>query len=86
MDRMGGLWFDVQCYSVCDLLSLNSLLSPYIWLTWKVATLAWNIFYQAWPDGSRVDAWSQLEVVVREGDMKVRSVLHFVLWGSCAAC
>lgn len=29
---------------------------------------AWD---KAWPDGSRVDAWSQLEVVVREGDMKV---------------
>ena len=28
-------------------------------------------FMQAWPDGSRVDAWSQLEVVVREAGMKV---------------
>ncbi|CAL1161903.1 unnamed protein product [Cladocopium goreaui] len=26
---------------------------------------------QAWPDGGRVDAWSQLEVVVREAGMKV---------------
>ena len=26
---------------------------------------------QAWPDGGRVDAWSQLEVVVCEAGMKV---------------
>lgn len=29
---------------------------------------AWD---KAWPDGGRVDAWSQLEVVVREAGMKV---------------
>ncbi|CAK9002734.1 unnamed protein product [Durusdinium trenchii] len=29
---------------------------------------AWD---KAWPDGGRVEAWSQLEVVVREGQMQV---------------
>jgi len=31
-----------------------------------------------------VDAWSQLEVVVREGDMKAPSVLHFVIGQLCS--